>query len=148
MNETALVFHYQIVAALLFGLGLIGFLSRRNLIVMFLCGEMMLQGVSLSLVSWGRFHNDWGGQILTIFVITVAACEAALALTLVMMLYRRSGRLDVAYWQSLREDNIDPHVDLELPEEPAAPESAWPHLTPAGLAPPGPSAEVTYRSHV
>ena len=78
--KLALLHNYLIVGALLFGIGLIGFFSRRNMIVMFLSAEMMLQGVSLSLVAWSRFHNDFGGQMLVIFIITVAACEAAIAL--------------------------------------------------------------------
>ena len=53
---------------------------------MFLAAEMMLQGVSVSLVAWGRYHNDWGGQVLVIFILTVAACEAAIALALVLAL--------------------------------------------------------------
>ena len=48
----------------------------------------MLQGVSLSLVAWGRYHNDWGGQMLVLFIIAVAACEAAIALALILMLFR------------------------------------------------------------
>ena len=80
--------NYLIVGAMLFGIGLIGFLSRRNMIVMFLSAEMMLQGVSLSLVAWGRFHNDFGGQMLVMFIIAVAACEAAIALALILMLFR------------------------------------------------------------
>lgn len=148
MNEPALLYHYQIVAALLFGIGLVGFLTRRNMIVMFLAAEMMLQGVSLSLVSWGRWHNDWGGQILTLFILTVAACEAAIALALVMMLFRRSGTLDVAFWQGLREEILDPYVDRELPEDTAAAPPAWPRLTPAGIEPPHREDEVAFRSHV
>ncbi len=77
------------IGAVLFGVGLIGFLSRRNMIVMFLSAEMMLQGVSLSLVAWGRYHNDLGGQMLVVFIIAVAACEAAIALALVLMLFER-----------------------------------------------------------
>ncbi len=50
---------------------------------------MMLQGVSLSLVAWGRYHNDLGGQMLVIFIIAVAACEAAIALAVVLMLFER-----------------------------------------------------------
>ena len=75
------------------------------MIVMFLCAEMMLQGVSVSLVAWGRYHNDWGGQMLVIFIITVAACEAAIALALILMLFQRTGKLDIAAWQDLREEN-------------------------------------------
>ena len=92
MNELALLQHYQLVGAMLFGIGLIGFVARRNMIVMFLSAEMMLQGVSLSLVAWGRFHNDFGGQVLVLFIIAVAACEAAVALALILMLWRRSGK--------------------------------------------------------
>ena len=92
--------NYLVVGALLFGIGLVGFFSRRNMIVMFLSAEMMLQGVSVSLVAWGRFHNDWGGQMLVIFILTVAACEAAIALALVLMLFQRSGSLDIAVWHS------------------------------------------------
>ena len=148
MNETALLNNYLIVGALLFGIGMVGFLSRRNMIVMFLAAEMMLQGVSISLVAWGRFHNDFGGQMLVIFIIAVAACEAAIALALVLMLYQRRGSLDVAVWHKLREDNQPPYVDEELPEEPAEEPPAWPKLTPAGRDPETPPEQTDYRSHV
>jgi NADH-quinone oxidoreductase subunit K len=72
--EIAWLFDYLAVGAMLFGIGLVGFLCRRNMIVMFLSAEMMLQGVSLSLVAWSRFHDDFGGQILVIFILAVAAC--------------------------------------------------------------------------
>jgi NADH-quinone oxidoreductase subunit K len=72
MNELGLLENYLLVGAVLFGLGLIGFFSRRNMIVMFLCAEMMLQGVSVSLVAWGRYHNNWDGQALVIFILTVS----------------------------------------------------------------------------
>ena len=97
MHETALLQNYLIAGGLLFGVGLIGFLVRRNVIVMFLCAEMMLQGISLSLIGWGRYHNDWGGQMLVIFMITVAACEAGIALALILMLCKRSGTLDIVF---------------------------------------------------
>jgi NADH-quinone oxidoreductase subunit K len=72
------------------------------MIVMFLCAEMMLQGISISLVAWGKYHANWGGQMLVIFILTVAACEAAIALALVLMLFHRSGKLDIAFWQEIR----------------------------------------------
>lgn len=131
MNELVLLQNYQLIAALLFGIGLVGFLVRRNMIIMFLCAELMLQGVSLSLVAFGRYHNDWGGQMLVIFIIAVAACEAGIALALILMLYHRRHSLDVAAWQNLREDNQPPFVDVEVPEE-LDEEPLWPHLTPAG----------------
>ena len=148
MDEMALVNNYLVVGALLFGIGLIGFLSRRNMIVMFLCAEMMLQGVSLSLVAWGRFYNDFGGQMLVIFIIAVAACEAAIALALVVMLFQRRGSLDVAAWQDLREDNLPPYVDRELPEPTTEPQPEWPTLAPAGRDPQLTHEQTDYRRRV
>src|SRR5664280_2789034 len=104
-NEIALLNNYLIVGAMLFGIGMVGVLSRRNMIVMFLSVEIMLQGVSVSLVAWSRFHNDFGGQMLVVFIIALAACEAALALALVLALFDRRGKLDIADWQLLREAN-------------------------------------------
>ena len=114
-NEVALLNNYLIVGALLFGIGMVGFLSRRNMIVMFLSVEIMLQGVSVSLVAWSRFHNDFGGQMLVLFIIAVAACEAAIALALVLTLFARRGDLDIADWQLLREANQPPFQDEPLP---------------------------------
>ncbi|HEY2841675.1 MAG TPA: NADH-quinone oxidoreductase subunit NuoK [Pirellulales bacterium] len=147
MGELELLHGYLIIGALLFGIGLVGFLARRNMIVMFLAAEMMLQGVSISLVAWGRFHNDWGGQMLVIFILTVAACEAAIALALVLMLFHSSGRLDVAVWQHLRESNQLPFVDQELPEAEVE-EPVWPELTPAGVEPEHSPDELVHRGHV
>ena len=95
MNETALLQNYQIVGALLVGIGLAGFLVRRNLILIFLCVEMMLQGISLSLVAWGRYHDNWDGQILVLFVITIAAAEAAVDLGIVISLFRNKETVNV-----------------------------------------------------
>jgi NADH-quinone oxidoreductase subunit K len=147
MNEAALVQDYLFVGTVLFGIGLVGFLTRRNMIVMFLAAEMMLQGVSLSLVAWGRYHNDWGGQMLVIFILAVAACEAAIALALILMLFRTSGNLDIAFWQRLRDESLPPYVDRELPEE-AEEQPHWPHLTPAGLEPQLDEEELDHRSRV
>ena len=57
MPETALLQNYLMLGGLLFGIGMIGFLVRRNVIVIFLCAEMMLQGVSVTLVAFGRYHH-------------------------------------------------------------------------------------------
>jgi NADH:ubiquinone oxidoreductase subunit K len=84
------------VGAILFSLGLVGILTRRNLIVMFLSAELMLQGISVSLVAWSRYHGDFGGHVLVIFVLTVAACEAAVALVFVLQAFARTGRLGAA----------------------------------------------------
>jgi NADH-quinone oxidoreductase subunit K len=148
MDEVELLHNYLLVGALLFGIGLIGFLSRRNMIIMFLAAEMMLQGVSISLVAWGRFRNDWGGQMLVIFILTVAACEAGIALALVITLYQRSGSLDIAFWQNLRESVAPHYVDHEVPEAPSEAHEIWPKLTPAGIEPAPHEEEIIHRSHV
>ena len=146
--EVALLENYLIVGAMLFGIGLVGFLSRRNMIVMFLCAEMMLQGVSLSLVAWSRFHNDFGGQMLVIFMIAVAACEAAIALAMILMLFRRRASLDVALWQDLREANQPALVDHSQAEPPPQGPPEWPKLTPAGLEPEIPREATDFRPKV
>jgi len=148
MSESALLENYLIVGGLLFGIGLVGFLARRNMIIMFLAAEMMLQGISLSLVAWSRFHGDWGGQMLVVFVIAVAACEAAIALALVLRLFGVAGKLDVTVWQNAREDGVPAFVDRELPEEADAAPADWPKLTPAGREPAPKEDEVPERSHV
>jgi NADH-quinone oxidoreductase subunit K len=126
--------HYLVVGAILFCLGMIGFLARRNLIVMFLSAEMMLQAVAINLVAFARYRGNLQGQAFTLFIITVAACEAGIALALILMLYRRKGSLDVSLWQDLREHGQEPTVDEEpLPEPPK--EEPLPHLSPTGVEP-------------
>lgn len=147
MSEVALLNNSLMIGAVLFGIGLVGFLSRRNMIVMFLCAEMMLQGISVSLVAWGRYHNDWGGQMLVIFILTVAACEAGIALALVLMLFQRTGRLDIAAWHQLREENVPAYRDEEV-DEYVEPPKVWPQLTPSGVIPEPDERELMYREHV
>ncbi len=137
------VHHYLVVGAVLFALGMIGFLARRNLILMFLSAEMMLQGVTINLVAFARYHGNLQGQAFTLFILTVAACEAAIALALILMLFRARHSLDVSLWQDLREPDQPATVDEEpLPPPPAEP--PLPHLTPAGVEPEHPQEE----SHV
>ncbi|MCX7404213.1 MAG: NADH-quinone oxidoreductase subunit NuoK [Planctomycetota bacterium] len=136
-----------LVGALLFVLGLVGMLTRRNLIVLFLSAELMLQGISISLVAWSRFHGDWGGQVFVIFVLTVAACEAAVALVFVLQAFARTGRLDAAAWQSLRESNLPRVVDHELPAIDDLP-ADWPKLSPAGVQPVTDENSALQRDHV
>lgn len=147
MNELALLHNYLLVGALLFAIGTVGFVVRRNMIVVFLCAEMMLQGVALSLVGWSRYFNDWGGQMLALFVITVAACEAAIALALILMLARQTGKLDLADWQDLREEGSPPYVDQLIPEQ-RFPPTVWPSLTPAGEVPEVDEEALLHRDRV
>jgi len=95
--------HYLLTSAALFVIGLVGFLTRRNMIVMFLCTELMFQGAAIAMIAFGRFHFDVSGQVFVIFILTVAAAEAALALGLVVLLYRRRETLNAEVWSELRE---------------------------------------------
>jgi NADH-quinone oxidoreductase subunit K len=147
MSELELLHNYLLIGGLMFSTGLIGFLVRRNLIVMFLCTEIMLQGVSLSLVAWGRLHQDWGGQTLVVFIVAIAACEAAIGLALVLMLFLKSGTLDVVFWQDLREEGQPGFVDSKIPEE-RVEDRVWPRLTPAGVAPEVNEEQQLHRSRV
>ena len=126
--------HYLVVGAILFVLGMIGFLARRNLIVLFLSAEMMLQGVALNLVAFARYGGNLAGQAFVLFILTVAACEAAIALALILMLYKRKGSLDVSLWQELREEGWEAADDEEPLPQPV-PGAPLPHLTPSGTQP-------------
>lgn len=101
MTQLALQ-HYLMVGAIMFAIGLIGFMARRNLIVMFLCTELMFQGVALNLIAFGAYHGNLSGQAFTIFVLVIAAAEASLALGLVVLLYRQKNTLDAEAWRELR----------------------------------------------
>lgn len=128
---------FLLTGAGLFILGAIGFLTRRNLILMILSTELMLHGVSLTMVTFGRMHQTQEGQVFTIFILTVAACEAGLALSLVLALYRRSHSLDVQLWSELREPDLPaPAADETPPDTPSTvPVEELPRLSPAGVAP-------------
>ncbi len=84
------------LSAVLFGIGLFGFLARRNIILMFISVEIMLNAVNLSLVGFSRQLGDPRGQVLALFVIAVAAAEAAVGLGLVIALNRNKPGADVA----------------------------------------------------
>jgi NADH-quinone oxidoreductase subunit K len=101
MAEATLA-HYVVVSLLMFTIGLIGFLTRRNLIIMFRCSELMFQAAGIALVAFGRFHLDYTGQTFVIFVLTVAAAEASMALALIVLLFRRKESLSAEDWQELK----------------------------------------------
>lgn len=102
MTSSALA-SYLVVSGLLLAIGLIGFLVRRNVIVMFLCTELMFQGAAVAFVAIGRYLFDYSGQVMVIFILTVAAAEAALALALVVLLHRQHETLDADAFGELRE---------------------------------------------
>lgn len=81
--------HYLTVSALLFSLGLLGVIVRRNILVMYMCIELMLNAANLAFVSMSRFTNNLDGQVVVFFIITVAAAEVAVGLALIVALYRK-----------------------------------------------------------
>ena len=81
--------HYLIVSALLFSLGLLGVVARRNLFVIFMGLELMLNAANLALVAFSRYHNNLNGQVMVFFIITVAAAEVSVGLALIVALYRK-----------------------------------------------------------
>ena len=96
------LYHYLAVGAILFAIGLVGFMARRNMIMMFLCTEIMFQGVAINLIAFSRFHMNPSGQSFVIFLLTVAAAEASLALGLVVLLFRRRATLNVDEWSEMQ----------------------------------------------
>ena len=140
--------NYLLIGAALMAIGMLGFLTRRNMIVMFLSAEMMLQGTALTLVAFGRFHGNWTGQVFTIVILTVAACEASIALALILVLFNRRSSLDVSLWQDLREPGQPAIVDSAATAEPLAAEAGpetYPHLEVAGVEPAHPTAAYATR---
>ncbi len=81
--------HYLVVSVGLFCLGVLGVIVRRNLLVIYMSLELMLNAANLALVAFSRYHNDLNGQVLVFFIITVAAAEVAVGLALIVALYRK-----------------------------------------------------------
>ena len=81
--------HYLVVSALLFSLGLLGVIMRRNLLVIYMSLELMLNAANLALVAFSRFNQNHDGQVMVFFIITVAAAEVAVGLALIVALYRK-----------------------------------------------------------
>ncbi len=93
---------YVILGAILFAIGLVGFLARRNLIIIFLSTEIMFQGVVINLAAFSRFHHHLEGQAFALFILVIAAVEAGLGLGLVVLLFRRKRTLDAEAWSAMR----------------------------------------------
>lgn len=94
--------HYLALAAILFAIGTAGVIIRRNVIVMFMCVELMLNAVNLTFITFARMHEQVDGQIFVFFVMTVAAAEAAVGLAIIVVLSRRKDTLDVDQVDTLK----------------------------------------------
>ena len=91
--------YYLTVAALLFTIGAVGLLIRRNTLVMFMCVELMLNAVNLTFVSFAKALNDVGGQVIVFFTLVVAAAEVAVGLAIIVAIFRRR--------QDVTADDVD-----------------------------------------
>jgi NADH-quinone oxidoreductase subunit K len=94
--------HFLAVGAVLFAIGLMGVITRRNLIIIYMSLEMMLQAANLTLVAFSRFNGSLDGQVFVFFVITVAAAEVAVGLALIVALYRLRQTTQVESLTSLK----------------------------------------------
>lgn len=94
--------HYLVVSAALFGLGLLGVLLRRNLLILYMGLELMLNSANLALVAFSRFNNNLDGQVMVFFIVTVAAAEVAVGLALIVALYRKRQSAHVEDLSSLK----------------------------------------------
>ncbi len=93
--------HCMVLGAVLFGMGLIGFVTRRNMIVMFLCTEVMLQGVLVNLLGMNVLYPTLNGQAFALFVLVIAAVEAAVGLGMIVLLFRLRRSLDSEEWRTM-----------------------------------------------
>ena len=91
------------ISALLFSIGVLGVLIRRNLLVVYMCLELMLTAATLALVAFSRFNRTMDGAIFVFFIITVAAAEVAVGLALIVALYRRRGSVKSDELVTLRD---------------------------------------------
>ena len=87
--------HYLILSGILFSIGAMGVLVRRNAIVIFMCVELMLNAVNLTFIAFSRYLGNIDGQIFVFFVMTVAAAEAAVGLALMIAFYKNRESIDV-----------------------------------------------------
>ena len=98
--------HYLTLAAIIFTIGIVGlFLNRKNIIVILMSIELILLSVNINLVSFSIFLNDISGQIFTLFILTVAAAEAAIGLAIIVVYYRNSSTIDVESNKGVKSDD-------------------------------------------
>lgn len=96
------IHHYLLLSTLLFALGLIGIIVRRNLIIIFMCIEIMINAVNLSFVALARYYNTMDGHVVAIFVMAIAAVEAAIGLGILISMFRNRQTVNVSDLRALR----------------------------------------------
>jgi NADH-quinone oxidoreductase subunit K len=101
--ETTTLAHHLFIAGLTFSLGLVGILLRRNLIVTYMCLELLLAAAMHALVAFSRYTQTMDGAVLVFFIITVAAAEVAVGLALIVALHRRTGAISSDRLNAVRD---------------------------------------------
>src|SRR5471030_172892 len=99
---TATLDHYLVLSALLFALGFLGVLVRKNTLVIYMCLELMLVASTLALVAFSRFNGTMDGNVFVFFILTVAAAEVAVGLAIIVALFRQRRTIQVDELNSLR----------------------------------------------
>lgn len=94
--------HYLVLSAILFSIGLAGVLLRRNLIVLFMSIELMLNAVNLSFVAFSHHFDKIDGQVMVFFVMTIAAAEAAVGLALAVSIFKRFKEVNIRFFEHLK----------------------------------------------
>ncbi len=87
--------HYLILGAILFSIGAVGALTRRNAIIVFICIEIMLSAVSLTIIAFSKYLNNLDGHIFILMIITVAAAEAAVGLAIIISMFRLKKHINI-----------------------------------------------------
>ena len=93
--------NYVILSTLLFCIGVLGVLFRRNAIIIFMCVELMLNAVNLLLVAFSTYFGDAAGQVFVFFIMAVAAAEVAVGLAILTMIFRNTGSVDINFLNKL-----------------------------------------------
>ncbi len=94
--------HYLVVSAILFTIGMVGVIRRKNLLLLFFSTEILLNAVNIGFVAVAKFYDDLTGQMFAFFIIAVAASEVAVGLGLLILWYRRNGTIDLDSMQKMK----------------------------------------------
>lgn len=94
--------HYLVLSAIIFALGMIGVMMRKNVIVMLMSIELMLNAVNLSFIAFSNYNADLNGQIMVFFVMTIAAAEAGVGLAIAVMIYKKFRELNIRFFEQLK----------------------------------------------
>lgn len=94
--------NYVLLSLIIFTIGVMGVLFRRNAIIIFMCIELMLNAVNILLVAFSTMHADPGGQVMVFFIMAVAAAEVAVGLAILVMIFRNIGSVDINLMNKLK----------------------------------------------